>query len=191
MQCFTKMKADPFGVSTPLQNGGVIDAMPKPSMEAKVVGTDESSLPNLASKLKAVVGIGRPSRERPARIGPVQAKLLAFVGAHPDRAHGAGIAEHFRQNQDPAFGDAQAYVAIKRLEARGFLVSVEPPHEPLPSKRSQGRPHKYYSLTASGRRALEGVAVEGLSSNPGVKRKGDSIDDAIQATREGQSPVVG
>lgn len=154
-------------------------------------GHDRSAT-NLAKTLKSVVvAIGRPSERSPNRIGPVQAKLLAFVGAHPERAHGAGIAEHLRQTHDPALGDAQVYVAVKRLEARGFLVSVDTPETPLPSKRSQGRPHKYYSLTMSGRRALEGVATKGLSSNPGVNRKGDSIDDAIQSTRKGQNPVVG
>lgn len=128
-------------------------------------------------------GLGRPSRQNPNRVGPIQGEMLSFIATHAEDAHGVGIARHLRAAIDPEMTDAQAYVALKRLEARGFLSSQtisKDSHDTTPSKRSRGRPRKYYSLTPSGRRALNGVGVENSGSDPDGIRKG--IFDDYQQT---------
>ena len=111
---------------------------------------------------------GRPASNTPYLVGPVQARILGFVNARPQQAHGVGIARYIRDNVDAEVADAQIYVAIKRLETRGFLVAVNPDEtgfaQNTPSERVRGRPRKYYSLTSSGMGALKN-AVEGISNS--------------------------
>jgi DNA-binding PadR family transcriptional regulator len=134
-------------------------------------------------------GLGRPSRQHPDRVGPVQAKILSFIATQPEQSHGVGIARHLRAIFDPDLTDAQAYVALKRLEARGLVSSVtasKDKQETTPSKRSRGRPHKYYSLTPSGMRALSNVGDKYSRLNPDGLGKGNSNDHQTSPT-----PVVG
>lgn len=134
-------------------------------------------------------GLGRPSRRDPNRIGPIQGQILSFIATHEADAHGVGIARHLREANDPEMTDAQAYVALKRLEARGFVSSATASkdiYETTPSKRSRGRPRKYYSLTPSGKRALNSVGVEDFGLRPDGNQKGKSDDYQTAPT-----PVVG
>lgn len=143
---------------------------------------------------------GRPKGGAPQKVGPVQATVLAAIRDNPSAAHGIGIARHLRRHLDPDIADAQVYVALRRLEARGLIVkrtdtdtlgdATDPQIENRPSTGRRGRPHKLYSLTVSGRRALERVGAEISTSNPGASaKKGKDPDDRTLGTTP--TPLVG
>jgi DNA-binding PadR family transcriptional regulator len=141
---------------------------------------------------KTVFGLGRPSARSPLKVGPVQVEILCIIRDHPDKAFGAGIAGHLRDHRGHDVSDAQTYIAIRRLDARGLIAERKAParqSQPnTPSDSRRGRPHKLYSLTASGKRALEqsGTAA---NSKAGTDAQREGIFDA--AYPEGPTPVVG
>ena len=71
---------------------------------------------------KSLVGTGRPSAKSPLRIGPVQADVLRVIRDKPDLAHGAGIAATLREIGHDDLSDAQAYIALRRLDALGLIA---------------------------------------------------------------------
>lgn len=102
-------------------------------------------------------GLGRPRADAPLKVGPVQAEILQIIRDHPGLAHGAGIAGYLRDHRGHDVSDAQTYIALRRLDARGLIAERSPDTETknTPSDSRRGRPHKLYTLTASGKRALE------------------------------------
>lgn len=102
-------------------------------------------------------GLGRPRADAPFKVGPVQAEILQIIRDHSNLAHGAGIAGYLRDHRHHNLSDAQTYIALRRLDARGLITerSTDPDTRKTPSDSRRGRPHKLYTLTASGRRALE------------------------------------
>jgi len=130
----------------------------------------------------SIFGLGRPSADAPNRVGPVQAEILQIIRDVPEKAHGVGIAEILRGRHGDTFSDAQTYIALKRLDARG-LVTVDGgalEKGTTPSKAQRGRPRIYYTLTASGWRALEdGAASNSLGDYSGAQPR-RNLDRAIK-----------
>lgn len=112
---------------------------------------------------------GRPPKDQPNIIGPLQAEILRKISSDPSDAHGIGIARALRQEFDPNLPDAQVYVALRRLEARGIIEligNVDTKNSPSVSNGPRGRHRKLYALTTSGKRAISDAAVNS-KSKPG------------------------
>lgn len=112
---------------------------------------------------------GRPPKGDPHTVGPLQKEILREILTHPSEAHGVGIARALRREHDPELPDAQVYVALRRLEARGIIElarDVDEQNSPSLSNGRRGRPRKLYALTMSGKRAITGAA-ENSKSGPG------------------------
>lgn len=142
----------------------------------------------MANKL---FGLGRPGKKSPHRVGPVQAEILRIIRDKPELAHGAGIAGYLRKQGSQDVSDAQTYIALRRLDARGLIaeLQLDPENGKTPSDSRRGRPHKLYSLTASGKRALEeGGAATNSKAGTDAQREGNFHNGA---RNKGPTPVVG
>ncbi|MCS6623658.1 PadR family transcriptional regulator [Roseibacterium beibuensis] len=140
---------------------------------------------------KKLFGLGRPSKTSPHRVGPVQAEILRVIRDKPDLAHGVGIAGYLRRQGNEDVSDAQTYIALRRLDARGLIAErqSEPDPRNTPSDSRRGRPHKLYSLTASGKRALEeGGGATNSKAGTDAQREGNFQNGA---QTKGLTPVVG
>ena len=106
-----------------------------------------------------------PTKSTPERsstgertLGLIQVAILSAITAEPSQAFGTAIAGRISQVVDREISDAQVYVALARLQDRGF-VSSQIDNLTMPSQRTRGRPKIYYALTAKGRRALENAGA--------------------------------
>lgn len=109
------------------------------------------------------------SEAQPSRaLGLIQVAILSVVSAQPNRAFGSAITDGVSRMIDRELANAQVYVALKRLEERGF-VSSRIESGLMPSERKRGRPKVYYALTAQGRRALENAGAYLPSTQPFVR----------------------
>ena len=79
--------------------------------------------------------------------GTLDLLILKSVAAEP--MHGWALSQLIQQQSENFLrvGQGSLYPALQRLEQQGWLASEWRPTE-------QNRPAKYYTLTASGRRAL-------------------------------------
>ena len=129
----------------------------------------------------SIFGLGRPSADAPNRVGPVQAEILQIIRDVPEKAHGVGIAEILRSRHGDSFSDAQTYIALRRLDVRGLVTVDSGASDKItPSKTQRGRPRIYYTLTASGWRALEdGAASNSLGEYSGAQPR-RSLERAIK-----------
>ena len=135
-------------------------------------------------------GLGRPKADAPLKVGPVQADILQIIRDHPELAHGVGIAGFLRDHRGHDVSDAQTYMALRRLDARGLIVerSADTDTRNTPSDSRRGRPRKLYTLTASGMRALQqGGAAD--NSKAGTDAHVEGIFHGAKA--KGPPPVVG
>ena len=115
---------------------------------------------------------GRPDAHDPDRVGPVQQAVMLAIRDHPSNAYGVGISRRLRREFDPDIADAQVYVAMRRLESRNLISEMKTLRKTAePSSGRKGRPHKLYSLTVSGKRALERGDAQFGSSNTDTRRK--------------------
>lgn len=139
---------------------------------------------------RRLFGLGRPSASAPHRVGPIQADVLRVVRNHPEHAHGVGIAGFLRDHEGSDVSDAQIYIALQRLDARDLVVerAKGAVSEITPSASRRGRPRKLYSLTASGKRALEGGAAMDSKADTDAREENSSRDDQ---EAKGLTPVVG
>ncbi|WP_187971779.1 helix-turn-helix transcriptional regulator [Aquibium microcysteis] len=137
----------------------------------------------------SVFGLGRPSAEAPNKVGPVQAEVLRIIRDNPGSAYGAGIAQRLRERCGDEVSDAQTYIALRRLLARGFIAERDPhartPNTPSDSRR--GRPHKHYALTASGKRALH----EGGDASYSKAGSDAQMEGQFHGAKGYPAPVVG
>ena len=126
--------------------------------------------------------------ERTRALGLMQVAILRAIDQNPERAFGAAITDQVSRWISRSLADAQVYVALNRLEQHG-LVSTQVEF-PMPSKRSRGRPRKFYALTAIGRRALENAGAYQLSGKPFMQST--SRGEYEGASQEGPNltPVV-
>ena len=123
-------------------------------------------------------------------LGTVQVWILKVIDGDADRAYGTAITDTLSEFTGREMADAQVYVALRRLEQSGFIRAKSGDHPSEPSKRSRGRPRKFYELTASGKRALE--SVDAISNLDGADRRiSEEVDHGRQKPKEGFSPVVG
>lgn len=135
-------------------------------------------------------GLGRPRADAPLKVGPVQAEILQIIRDHSDLAHGVGIAGYLRDHRGHDVSDAQTYIALRRLDVRGLIAerNAETDIRNTPSDSRRGRPHKLYTLTASGKRALEqGGAANNLKAGTDAQMEGVFHG----AKEKGPTPVVG
>jgi DNA-binding PadR family transcriptional regulator len=98
-------------------------------------------------------------------LGLVQVAIMNVITSKPDRAYGTAITDEVSRVVGRELADAQVYIALGRLEEHG-LISSRVDEIPMPSKKSRGRPRKYYASTAKGRRALESAGAYTLSRSP-------------------------
>lgn len=102
--------------------------------------------------------------ERDRALGLVQVAILHVIDRNPKGAYGSAITDEVSRAVGRELADAQIYVALRRLEEHGLIGSRV--GFPLPSKKSRGRPRKYYALTATGRRAMESAGAYTFSKRP-------------------------
>jgi DNA-binding PadR family transcriptional regulator len=105
----------------------------------------------------------KPNNHR--ALGLVQVAIMNVITSQPLRSYGTAIADQVSKLVGRDLTDAQVYVALHRLEEQG-LISSRVDDVPLPSKKSRGRPRKYYASTAKGRRALESAGAYTSSKGP-------------------------
>lgn len=124
---------------------------------------------------------GRPPKDKPNKVGPLQQQILRKIAAAPSDAHGIGIARALRQELDPNLPDAQVYVALRRLEARGIIElakdNVDKTNSPSLSNGPRGRRRKLYALTMSGKRAISDAATNSKSEPGQSSNRGDGYGD--------------
>lgn len=84
-------------------------------------------------------------------VGPFQIAVLGIIARQSENSYGSGITDEIARVSGQKVDAAQTYVALNRLEHAGLISSRKKTGE----KRVRGRPRKYYSLTADGRRALK------------------------------------
>jgi DNA-binding PadR family transcriptional regulator len=100
-------------------------------------------------------------------LGLTQVAILSVITAMPTAAYGTAIADRVSVMVGREVADAQIYVALRRLEDRGLIVS-RADAVTMPSQRKRGRPKIYYVLTSEGRRALENAGAYIPSTTPFV-----------------------
>lgn len=123
-------------------------------------------------------------------LGTVQVWILKVIEADAGRAYGTAITETLSEFTGRAMADAQVYMALRRLEQRGFISAKADDLPSGPSVRSRGRPRKVYELTASGKRALE--SVDALSNLDFADwRINQEVGHGRQKPSEAIAPVVG
>jgi DNA-binding PadR family transcriptional regulator len=100
-------------------------------------------------------------------LGLTQVAILASIeGGHA--TNGTAIAARISRMIGREVSDAQVYVALGRLQDRGFIAS-RADTATMPSERKRGRPKVHYALTAAGRRALTSAGAYLPSTGPFVQ----------------------
>ncbi len=84
-------------------------------------------------------------------LGLVQMAIMSAIENAPAAAYGTAIAKRVSDMTGREVADAQVFVALRRLEMGGLVTDVPEVSQSKPSKRSRGRPRKFYELTATGK----------------------------------------
>ena len=87
--------------------------------------------------------------------------------------------------------DAQVYVALRRLETQGLISTRSSKESTVPPKRTRGRPRKFYTLSASGKGALESAGAILSSSAVGQRSPQGGRFHDTETTTEGNPALVG
>lgn len=87
---------------------------------------------------------------RKEKVGDFECLTLLAIKALGPHAYGAEIGRYLTQKLHKNFAMAQVYVALSRLEDKGFLSSNFTDYEP----RQGGRRKRLYHIEASGIRVL-------------------------------------
>ena len=85
-------------------------------------------------------------------LGEFEELVLLFVAALHDEAYGVSILESLEGKLDKKFNISAVHVALKRMEDKGFVKSR---FGGVQTDRG-GRRKKYYTITALGKRMLDG-----------------------------------
>jgi DNA-binding PadR family transcriptional regulator len=126
-------------------------------------------------------------RKNPRTLGLVQVAIMNVITNQPLRSYGTAIADEVSKLVGRDLADAQIYIALGRLEEQG-LISSRVHDVPVPSKKSRGRPRKYYASTAKGRRALESAGAYTSSSSPFKSTRGGDYEGETKGPMP--TPVV-
>ena len=97
--------------------------------------------------------------------GLMQVAILNVIDRYPAKAYGSAITDEVSRLLGREIADGQVYVALRRLEEHGLIIS-HVDMIPSPSKKSRGHPRKYYALAAPGRRAMESAGAYTFSTSP-------------------------
>lgn len=136
-----------------------------------------------------VINVVPHQRRQDRTLGLVQAAILTVVNRGPKNAYGSAITDEVSKLVGREFADAQIYMALQRLEGHGLLAS-RIDEIPVPSRRTRGRPRKYYALTAKGRRALESVGRYVLSARPVMQSASGGNDEDEASIGPTPTPVM-
>lgn len=90
---------------------------------------------------------------RKYQLGEFEEIVMLTVGVLYKNAYGVSIKQEIENRMDRSVSVGALQTALKRLEAKGYLSSLE--GESTPERA--GRPKKYFQITALGKRAVEQV----------------------------------
>lgn len=102
-------------------------------------------------------------------LGSIQLHILRAVGANAAEAYGTAVTDRVNAELGRDIPDAQVFLALQRLTDHG-LVEKAADQNPMLSERTRGRPRVFYSLTSSGRRALENAGTYAIEPHPIAKQ---------------------
>lgn len=85
------------------------------------------------------------------QLGEFEEIVMLTVGVLYDEAYGVSIKKEIETRLKRGVSVGALQTALKRLEAKGYLKS----REGEATEERAGRPKKYFTITAYGRRALE------------------------------------
>ncbi len=125
-----------------------------------------------------------PRDQRLRTLGSIQLQILRAVSANAAEAYGTAITDRVNAELGRDIPDAQIYQALLRLTDHGLVEKATDPTPPL-SARSRGRPRVFYSLTSSGRRALDNAGTYAIETGPVMKqvRKEPTYDDPAEPAK--------
>jgi DNA-binding PadR family transcriptional regulator len=122
--------------------------------------------------------------------GLVRMAVLKAIVQTPTKAYGAAITLEVSKLLNRELSDAQVYVALSRLEQSG-LINSHLVEIPVLSKKSRGRPRKFYALSAKGERALESASeVFPLGSRLMQAFSWRHEDEGVDVNTKATSPPV-
>lgn len=84
-------------------------------------------------------------------LGEFEEVVMLTVGVLYDEAYGVSIKKEIEARLDRKVSVGALQSALKRLEQKGYLTS----REGETNAKRGGRPKRYFSLTAAGKRAIE------------------------------------
>lgn len=116
--------------------------------------------------------------------------IMSAIEIEPSSAFGTAIAKRVSDMAGREIADAQVYVALQRLEHQGLVKTLSDSPEPKSSKRTRGRPRKFYELTASGRRALAAAGAY-VNLDAADQKISKEIKNGGKTTGTTFTPVVG
>lgn len=89
--------------------------------------------------------LGRPSKNDPNRVGPLQDALIAIIEKEPEEASAVRMIRKLTERGMP-ISSGQIGMALKRLERRGF-IRPRTGGSMVAAPRRRGRPEKFYEIT--------------------------------------------
>lgn len=128
--------------------------------------------------------------KRHRTLGIVQMAIMSAIEVDTKSAYGTAISQKVTDMTGREIADAQVYVALQRLEHQGLVKTLSDSPEPKPSKRTRGRPRKFYELTASGRRALAAAGAY-VNLDAADQKISKEIHNGGKTTGTTFTPVVG
>ena len=84
-------------------------------------------------------------------LGEFEEVVMLTVGVLYNEAYGVSIKKEIEDRLDRKVSVGALQSALKRLEQKGYLSSKEGE----PNAKRGGRPKRYFTITASGKRAIE------------------------------------
>ncbi len=87
------------------------------------------------------------------QLGEFEEVVMLAVGILYDKAYGVSIKKEIEERLSRGVSVGALQTALKRLELKGYLKSKEGEG----TTERAGRPKKYFSITAQGKKALEGA----------------------------------
>lgn len=122
-------------------------------------------------------------------LGMIQYRILQIIRTDPDQAYGAAIQKSISSQLGRDIPNGQVHLALKRLEDHGLIT--ESTTNLALSKRTRGRPRKYFALTSNGQGALNNAGTYEIGSQPIMKQIKERLLDGNNQKGEIPDPVAG